>query len=222
MMFAAALAGSALAFNTPVSMPRAGVRSVKANAVKMAVEDELGVLPPLGFWDPLDLNDAEKFERRRAVEIKHGRICMLAYVGYLVPEVYKLPGYLAPAGDPIFGGGSFEGGLAFADVPVGLKSLGAVPVLGWVQILFFIIAPLEIGIWPASDYSADYGTGYLGSSIEDPEVKAEKLNKELQNGRLAMLAIMGCLTTEGITHHTIGETTSNWLAGEFTEFGHPY
>ena len=38
---------------------------------------ELGVQDPIGFWDPLGLS-ADKYEatfkRRRAVEIKHGRI----------------------------------------------------------------------------------------------------------------------------------------------------
>ena len=39
--------------------------------------NELGVQEPIGFWDPLGLsadNDEATFKRRRAVEIKHGRI----------------------------------------------------------------------------------------------------------------------------------------------------
>ena len=38
---------------------------------------ELGVQEPIGFWDPLGLSadkDEATFKRRRAVEIKHGRI----------------------------------------------------------------------------------------------------------------------------------------------------
>ena len=38
---------------------------------------ELGVQDPVGFWDPLGLSadkDEATFKRRRAVEIKHGRI----------------------------------------------------------------------------------------------------------------------------------------------------
>ena len=38
---------------------------------------ELGVQDPIGFWDPLGLSadkDEATFKRRRAVEIKHGRI----------------------------------------------------------------------------------------------------------------------------------------------------
>lgn len=39
-------------------------------------EEKVGAQAPLGFWDPLSLTDPfdeEQFERRRAVEIKHGR-----------------------------------------------------------------------------------------------------------------------------------------------------
>ena len=41
---------------------------------------ELGVQEPIGFWDPLGLSadkDEATFKRRRAVEIKHGRIVSL-------------------------------------------------------------------------------------------------------------------------------------------------
>jgi len=58
-----------------------------------AFENELGAQPPLGFFDPLGLvadGDQEKFDRLRYVEIKHGRISMLAVVGYLVAEAGTL------------------------------------------------------------------------------------------------------------------------------------
>merc|ERR1712165_181004 len=64
-----------------------------------AFENELGVQPPVGFWDPLgfcDDGDEFDFRRRRCVEIKHGRVSMLACIGYIVPEYFKWPGYLWP------------------------------------------------------------------------------------------------------------------------------
>ena len=54
-----------------------------------AFESELGVQPPVGFWDPLGLardGDVAQFQRRRSVELKHGRISMLATMGYITPE----------------------------------------------------------------------------------------------------------------------------------------
>jgi hypothetical protein len=47
---------------------------------------EAGVQDPVGFWDPLGLSadkDEATFKRRRAVEIKHGRIAMYATMGYI-------------------------------------------------------------------------------------------------------------------------------------------
>merc|ERR1712203_896477 len=95
-----------------------------------AFESELGVQEPVGFWDPLGLaadGDMASFKRRRSVEIKHGRICMLATMGYITPEITgKFPGFLSPSE-----------GLKFADVPNGLAAISKVPALGWIQILLY-------------------------------------------------------------------------------------
>merc|ERR1712165_58975 len=97
-----------------------------------AFEGELGVQPPVGFWDPLgfcDDGDEFDFRRRRCVEIKHGRVSMLACIGYIVPEYFKWPGYLSPST-----------GLKFSDVPHGLAAITKVPAVGWTQIVFFGLA----------------------------------------------------------------------------------
>merc|ERR1719330_1336943 len=149
----------------------------------------LGDQPPLGFWDPVGFSkdgDLEKFKRRREVEIKHGRVCMLATIGYMVPEYVKLPGYLSP---------SME--VKFEDVPNGLGALSKVPVAGWAQIFAFVGA-IELGYNKQTGEPGNYGKGFLGlgsvgvsASIEDPEVRSKKLSAELANGRLAMVAIIG-------------------------------
>ena len=49
--------------------------------------NEPGVVAPLGLFDPCNLlNNADqtRFDHLRSLEIKHGRISMLAVVGYLV------------------------------------------------------------------------------------------------------------------------------------------
>ena len=54
-----------------------------------AFENELGVQDPVGFWDPAGFTadgSVEDFKRRRQTEIKHGRIAMLAAMGYITPE----------------------------------------------------------------------------------------------------------------------------------------
>ena len=45
---------------------------------------ELGVLRPVGFFDPLGFSKGvteEQVNRWRTVEIKHGRVCMMAFLG---------------------------------------------------------------------------------------------------------------------------------------------
>merc|ERR1719476_615023 len=101
-----------------------------------AFENELGVQPPAGFWDPAGFTadgSAEDFARRRATEIKHGRVSMLACMGYITPELIgPFPGYV-----------SINKGIKFADVPNGLGALSKVPLAGWCQI-FAYCAYVEI------------------------------------------------------------------------------
>merc|ERR1719253_1229830 len=84
----AALVGSAAAF-----APAPAARSASSLA---AFESELGSQPPLGFFDHLGLlddADQDRFDRLRYVEIKHGRIAMLAFLGQIVTRAgIDLPG----------------------------------------------------------------------------------------------------------------------------------
>jgi len=46
---------------------------------------------PLQIFDPLGLaKDKETFDTYRASEVKHGRVCQLAVLGYIVPEVFRV------------------------------------------------------------------------------------------------------------------------------------
>ena len=90
--------------------------------------DGLGVDPgPLDLWDPLGLmEDTDGFARRRAVEIKHGRISMAAFIGMLVQELgVTFPGSLDLAGDVPFS--------SVLDDGMGFAALANVPTFGLVQ-----------------------------------------------------------------------------------------
>merc|ERR1712139_584833 len=160
-----------------------------------AFESELGVQEPVGFWDPLGLSadgDLATFKRRRTAEIKHGRVCMIACIGYIVPEYFKRPGYLSPAL-----------GIKFADVPNGLAALSKVPATGWMQIVAF--AGITEGSW---GFDKNSGTGDYGWKVitsDDPEVKTKKLAAEIANGRLAMVAIIGMFFQDGLTGAAWGD-----------------
>merc|ERR1711935_1189011 len=100
-----------------------------------AFEDALGSQPPLGFFDPLGLvedGDQEKFDRLRYVEIKHGRICMLAFLGQITTRYgVHLSGSIDKAGDTF---DSFPNGWAAISGP------DAIPGAGLAQIVAFIAA----------------------------------------------------------------------------------
>ncbi|CAJ1338173.1 unnamed protein product, partial [Effrenium voratum] len=75
-----AVAGAALA----VCLGRKGTASAKHLVALKAFESELGVQAPVGFWDPVGFTsdgDVATFKRRRSVELKHGRISMMAAMG---------------------------------------------------------------------------------------------------------------------------------------------
>ena len=63
---ALALLESVQAFQAPVA-PRAA-----SKAVSMFSEGDLGVLPPLGVYDPLGLIETRDMRRYEIMEIKHG------------------------------------------------------------------------------------------------------------------------------------------------------
>merc|ERR1712127_41690 len=168
----------------------------KATTSLAVSEVELGVTEPLGVYDPLGWleSEPEAFERRRAVERKHGRVAMAAVVGTIVHNNHIVfDGYLSTSAN-----------LKFSDVPTGIEGIRAIPTAGLSQILAFF-ALVELAWMPASKYDGDYGVGYFGTDIKDPEEKARKLNVELNNGRAAMMGIFGNMVGEGVTGQTMYE-----------------
>ncbi|GMI35074.1 hypothetical protein TrCOL_g13414 [Triparma columacea] len=169
------------------SPPRVGTIALSA-----IDQTQVGVLRPLGLFDPLDLmKDTEAFERRRTSEIKHGRVAMVAVIGNLAPQLgLTFPGYLSTSENVKFSDVSSEGSFA---------ALTKIPAFGVFQILMFA-AIMELWTWKQEKGMApgDVG-GRDWVRYQDEEIKMSKLNKELQNGRLAMLAIFGLMVQEQLS-----------------------
>ena len=185
------LFASSAAFQGPAM--KAGGRST---AVQMRAEGEIGVTPPLGVYDPLNIlatpviYPRKDYRRYQELEIKHGRIAMLACVGVITTEAgFRWPGYLSKSLD-----------LKFSDIPGGaLDSWAAVPAIGWFQIVASIIfLELAYGATDPSKEPGDVG-GITWVRYDDPEVKKFKLNAERNNGRAAMMGITGM-----IVHNALG------------------
>jgi len=184
----AALAGSAAAFAPSQPATRSASTQLQA-----AFEDDFGATLPLGFWDPLGLvadGDQAKFDRLRYVEIKHGRISMLAIIGYLVSVAgWRLPGYC-----------SISENLKFEDIPAGYAGLEAIPYYGKIQLLLGIGA-LEVFGWKQAegsfpgDFSASsFPVGWVADY--DEATKLRKRTVELNQGRAAMMGILGLMVHE--------------------------
>jgi len=157
-----------------------------------AFEDELGVQPPLGFYDPLGmLSNAsqERFDQLRYTEIKHGRVSMLAFLGFVTQY----------AGIRL-GGDIDYSGTSFASIPSGAGALAAVPKEGWGQILALILA-LEFIMRDntgTGEFVGDFRSDALdyGWDTFDEEEKLSKRAIELNNGRAAMFGILGVMVHE--------------------------
>ena len=157
-----------------------------------------GVTEPLGFFDPWGLSE-NKSEGEilfyREAELKHGRVAMLAALGFPIGEMYH----------PLYGGE--------IDVP-SYVAFQETPLQAFWPLLFFVIGPFELysvfslkePFTIRADYeSGDLGFDPLGLKPEDEEEFREMQTKELNNGRLAMIAIAGQVIQELVTQQKLFE-----------------
>uniref|UniRef100_A0A7S4IXA4 Plastid light harvesting protein n=1 Tax=Odontella aurita TaxID=265563 RepID=A0A7S4IXA4_9STRA len=185
-IFASLLAGAA-AF-APVSN-KASSTALNAEIVKGPYGGELGAQAPLGFFDPFGMTagqDKEKFDHLRWVELKHGRVAMLAVVGYLVT----------------YAGVRFPGA---GDIPSGFSALSALPGQVWAQMGFTWFL-MEAANSPAPgtyndfepEFMGDFRNGALdfGWDKQTDEWKMKKRAIELNNGRAAQMGILGLMVHE--------------------------
>jgi len=163
-----------------------------------------GVLAPMGFFDPLGFCSADdvtegKIRFYREVELKHGRVGMLAALGFVVGENFH----------PLFGGDiDVPAYLAFQQTPLqtfwpAVVVAIAIPevfsVFSFETPALFAAGDKKAGMpWEIrSDHEAgDLGFDPLSLKPTDPAELKEMQTKELQNGRLAMIAAAGMIAQE--------------------------
>ena len=184
LAIATLLAGSAAAF--------APTKVAQTSTALNAFESELGVQPPLGFFDPLGMLDnasQDQFDRLRFVELKHGRIAQLAFLGNIITRAgIHLPGDID------------QSGTAFDSIPNGLAALSAVPTNGLLQIVLFVgwLELLVMKDITGGEFIGDFRNNYIdfGWDNFDEETKLQKRAVELNNGRAAMFGILGLMVHE--------------------------
>jgi len=159
-----------------------------------------GIVSPLGFFDPLDFAakaDASTMRRYREAELTHGRVGMLAVLGFLAGEFVE--------------GSSF---LFNADVSgPAITHLDQIPNAFWILLTIGIgaseserltigwVEPKDVkydapGLLRTDYMPGDIGFDPFGLRPEDPAELKEMQTKELQNGRLAMIAAAGFMAQE--------------------------
>jgi hypothetical protein len=165
---------------------------------KFDVKSMAGVTAPLGFFDPVGFTEGKtegKIRFYREVEIKHGRVGMLAALGILVGENFH----------PIFGRWD-------TDVPAYVMFQQTPLQTFWGSVVAAIAIPEAFSVFtfnnPAggepwsirSDHTpGDLGFDPLNLKPTDPEEFKTMQTKELNNGRLGMLAAAGMLAQELVT-----------------------
>merc|ERR1719487_3251079 len=169
-----------------------------------------GAIAPMGDFDPAGLAtdlDLTEMKRFREAEVTHGRVAMTAVLGFLVAESFH----------PLFGGDIGGPAIRHLDkvrevAPIFFDFLAFTIALaelyrslvGWVP-------PPKVEKYFGGEMNADYYPGDIGFDPldlkpSDPAEFLEMQTKELQNGRLAMLAFMGFLAQELVNEKTILDT----------------
>uniref|UniRef100_A0A6S8DIV7 Plastid light harvesting protein n=1 Tax=Aureoumbra lagunensis TaxID=44058 RepID=A0A6S8DIV7_9STRA len=177
---------TAAAFQAPVT-------STRASTSMKAAEDLPGVIAPTGFFDPLSLSSGlspARLKYYREAELKHGRVAMLAALGFLVGENFH----------PLFGGDiDVPSYIAFQATPLENFWPIVIAAVGWFE--YINIEKFNVpgeGFWTLKpEYeNGDLGFDPLGLKPTDAAELSELQTKELQNGRLAMLGIAGMVAQE--------------------------
>ncbi|CAB9521553.1 b binding protein L1818, chloroplastic [Seminavis robusta] len=143
----------------------AAISLLAASASAFSVDSIPGAIAPTGLFDPLGFAakaDEPTLKRYREAELTHGRVAMLATIGFLST---LSSGFLLGAG------------IAKAETQRA--------EIGWVE-------PKNVpfdkpGLLRDTYVPGDIGFDPLGLKPEDPEEFFQMQTKELQNGRLAML-----------------------------------
>jgi len=165
-----------------------------------------GATAPLDFFDPMGFTnekDMNEVKRIREAEVMHGRVAMTAVIGYLIGEstptiVYGMDTHHTIANNQI----SEMPASVFLPLVLTISIAEALrATTGWVP-------PNSgggLGTLRDEYYPGDIGFDPFGLKPSDAEEFANMQTKELNNGRLAMIAAAGFCVQEQINGQGILE-----------------
>jgi light-harvesting complex I chlorophyll a/b binding protein 1 len=154
-------------------------------------ENLKGYVGDVGF-DPFRFSDFVPMDFLREAELKHGRICMMAWLGFCAVDcglrVYPLP----EAYEGLTSVTAHDALVEYGAMGQLFLWFGLAEVIGTVALM----QTLNGSGRAAGDYGLD-PVGFLTDKSEE-EINDMKL-KEIKNGRLAMLAFSGVVTQAVLT-----------------------
>mmetsp|Transcript_1044 Transcript_1044/g.1358 ORF Transcript_1044/g.1358 Transcript_1044/m.1358 type:complete len:206 (-) Transcript_1044:164-781(-) len=188
-------AGASAFTPAPVAQVRS---SVALNAEKskslpfMPYPENLkGYVGDVGF-DPFGFSNIFPMDWLREAEIKHGRICMLAWLGFCAVDcglrIYPLP----EAYDGLTSVTAHDALVQYGAMGQLFLWLGLAEVIGTVAVFQMMEG--------SGRKPGDFGLDPVGFLAGKSEAEIEEMQlKEIKNGRLAMLAFSGVVTQAVLT-----------------------
>jgi len=157
----------------------------------------------MGFFDPVGFTDSPAFtvseaKRYREAEVTHGRVAMLAALGWIVAEEYH----------PLFNGvGGYSSFARFQAVETVFSQFWEVLLLGigiseGYRISVAWNDPREVDQIQDAYVPGELGFDPLGLLPDDAEERYAMETRELNHGRLAMVAIAAFAAQEDVEKQT--------------------
>jgi len=179
-----AVAGAAASHHSAAARAASAVAAPEAPPAKRAPPPpppfdpatQPGVTLPLLYFDPAGfckVGDKEGFRNFRTAELKHGRVAMMAALGAVMQHWLRFPG--------------------FEQVPSGIEAVITPPGTYGLVALVLACGALETVVWVQDP---EKEPGDFGDPLGVGQYYEEWRNREINNGRAAMIAIMGILVAE--------------------------